>query len=65
MSVLLYKQENDEQTSSPTGSETAGPQRPRSNSGRELTDEVMFVRAYLHSCEPMLQDEHKNRVLQG
>lgn len=40
----VCEQENDEQASSPSGSETPGPQRPRSNSGRELTDEVFCVR---------------------
>lgn len=46
----VYVQENDEQASSPSGSETPGPQRPRSNSGRELTDEVLYhavVHTYL------------------
>lgn len=33
-------QENEDEQASQSGGQTPGPQRPRSNSGRELTDEV-------------------------
>uniref|UniRef100_A0A9J8B0K3 WD repeat-containing protein 44 n=1 Tax=Cyprinus carpio carpio TaxID=630221 RepID=A0A9J8B0K3_CYPCA len=61
---LLFKQENDEQTSSPSGSETAGPQRPRSNSGRELTDEEILASVMIKNLDtgeeiPLIQAEEK------
>lgn len=43
--VLLQE---DEQASGPIG-DALGPQRPRSNSGRELTDEVCFLVSLFHS----------------
>ncbi|XP_076848942.1 WD repeat-containing protein 44-like [Brachyhypopomus gauderio] len=46
---VVTAQENDDPASSP-GIETPGPQRPRSNSGRELTDEVCVPEEY--SCSP-------------
>lgn len=36
----MLQENEDEESSSPGGEQTPGPQRPRSNSGRELTDEV-------------------------
>uniref|UniRef100_A0A667X206 WD repeat-containing protein 44 n=1 Tax=Myripristis murdjan TaxID=586833 RepID=A0A667X206_9TELE len=38
--VVTAQENEEEQASSPSGEDTVGPQRPRSNSGRELTDEV-------------------------
>lgn len=44
MDVFLFSQENEgEQASTQSGGQTPGPQRPRSNSGRELTDEVRLA----------------------
>ncbi|XP_016084640.1 WD repeat-containing protein 44 isoform X3 [Sinocyclocheilus grahami] len=62
--VVTAQQENDEQTSSPTGSETAGPQRPRSNSGRELTDEEILASVMIKNLDtgeeiPLIQAEEK------
>uniref|UniRef100_A0A8C1ACU8 WD repeat-containing protein 44 n=2 Tax=Cyprinus carpio TaxID=7962 RepID=A0A8C1ACU8_CYPCA len=61
---VVTAQENDEQTSSPTGSETAGPQRPRSNSGRELTDEEILASVMIKNLDtgeeiPLIQAEEK------
>uniref|UniRef100_A0A8C2E566 WD repeat-containing protein 44 n=1 Tax=Cyprinus carpio TaxID=7962 RepID=A0A8C2E566_CYPCA len=61
---VMRPQENDEQTSSPTGSETAGPQRPRSNSGRELTDEEILASVMIKNLDtgeeiPLIQAEEK------
>lgn len=38
--AVFFQENEDEQASSESGGQTPGPQRPRSNSGRELTDEV-------------------------
>ncbi|MEQ2188937.1 hypothetical protein GOODEAATRI_020007, partial [Goodea atripinnis] len=38
--VVTAQENEDDQSSSQSGAQTPGPQRPRSNSGRELTDEV-------------------------
>ncbi|KTG37506.1 hypothetical protein cypCar_00000488 [Cyprinus carpio] len=62
--VVTAQQENDEQTSSPSGSETAGPQRPRSNSGRELTDEEILASVMIKNLDtgeeiPLIQAEEK------
>uniref|UniRef100_A0A8C1ZFT6 WD repeat-containing protein 44 n=1 Tax=Cyprinus carpio TaxID=7962 RepID=A0A8C1ZFT6_CYPCA len=61
---VVTAQENDEQTSSPSGSETAGPQRPRSNSGRELTDEEILASVMIKNLDtgeeiPLIQAEEK------
>ncbi|XP_016348342.1 WD repeat-containing protein 44-like isoform X3 [Sinocyclocheilus anshuiensis] len=62
--VVTAQQENDEQTSSPSGSETTGPQRPRSNSGRELTDEEILASVMIKNLDtgeeiPLIQAEEK------
>uniref|UniRef100_A0A671RAB6 WD repeat-containing protein 44 n=1 Tax=Sinocyclocheilus anshuiensis TaxID=1608454 RepID=A0A671RAB6_9TELE len=53
-----------QQTSSPSGSETTGPQRPRSNSGRELTDEEILASVMIKNLDtgeeiPLIQAEEK------
>lgn len=53
---FFLKENEDEQAPSQGGGQTPGPQRPRSNSGRELTDEVSlnlppfpnFLHTYIH-----------------
>ena len=55
--LLFFFQENeDEQASSQSEGQTPGPQRPRSNSGRELTDEVSHLRP-LHNQTPACASE--------
>ncbi|XP_066515066.1 WD repeat-containing protein 44 [Hoplias malabaricus] len=61
---VVTAQENDEQASSPSGSETPGPQRPRSNSGRELTDEEILASVMIKNLDtgeeiPLIQAEEK------
>ncbi|XP_051531636.1 WD repeat-containing protein 44-like [Myxocyprinus asiaticus] len=61
---VVTAQENDEQASSPCGSETPGPQRPRSNSGRELTDEEILASVMIKNLDtgeeiPLIQAEEK------
>ncbi|XP_063060255.1 WD repeat-containing protein 44 [Engraulis encrasicolus] len=61
---LVTAQENDEQECSPSGSETPGPQRPRSNSGRELTDEEILASVMIKNLDtgeeiPLIQAEEK------
>uniref|UniRef100_A0AAR2KXU5 WD repeat-containing protein 44 n=1 Tax=Pygocentrus nattereri TaxID=42514 RepID=A0AAR2KXU5_PYGNA len=61
---IVTAQENDEQASSPSGSETPGPQRPRSNSGRELTDEEILASVMIKNLDtgeeiPLIQAEEK------
>uniref|UniRef100_A0A8B9H855 WD repeat-containing protein 44 n=1 Tax=Astyanax mexicanus TaxID=7994 RepID=A0A8B9H855_ASTMX len=61
---VVTAQENDEQVSSPSGSETPGPQRPRSNSGRELTDEEILASVMIKNLDtgeeiPLIQAEEK------
>ncbi|XP_026885856.2 WD repeat-containing protein 44 [Electrophorus electricus] len=60
---VVTAQENDAQASSP-GIETAGPQRPRSNSGRELTDEEILASVMIKNLDtgeeiPLIQAEEK------
>ena len=50
---LLIKENEDEQTSSQSGGQAPGPQRPRSNSGRELTDEVGVPMCFLLHFYPL------------
>lgn len=42
--IFALQENEDEQAPSQSGEQAAGPQRPRSNSGRELTDEVRASR---------------------
>ncbi|KAL2094229.1 hypothetical protein ACEWY4_008948 [Coilia grayii] len=61
---LVTAQENGEQECSPSGSETPGPQRPRSNSGRELTDEEILASVMIKNLDtgeeiPLIQAEEK------
>ncbi|KAG8008152.1 WD repeat-containing protein 44 [Nibea albiflora] len=53
--VVTAQENEDEQTSSPSGGQTPGPQRPRSNSGRELTDENLDTGEEI----PLIQAEEK------
>ncbi|MBN3301249.1 WDR44 protein, partial [Amia calva] len=52
---VVTAQENgkaaDGQTSASSGSETPGPQRPRSNSGRELTDEEILASVMIKNLD--------------
>lgn len=61
---VVTAQENDEQAFSTSGSETPGPQRPRSNSGRELTDEEILASVMIKNLDtgeeiPLIQAEEK------
>uniref|UniRef100_A0A8C5D978 WD repeat-containing protein 44 n=1 Tax=Gouania willdenowi TaxID=441366 RepID=A0A8C5D978_GOUWI len=62
---MVTAQENeDEATSSQTESQTPGPQRPRSNSGRELTDEEILASVMIKNLDtgeeiPLIQAEEK------
>ncbi|XP_012696914.1 WD repeat-containing protein 44 isoform X2 [Clupea harengus] len=61
---LVTTQENGEQGSGPSGSETPGPQRPRSDSGRELTDEEILASVMIKNLDtgeeiPLIQAEEK------
>ncbi|XP_076848930.1 WD repeat-containing protein 44-like [Brachyhypopomus gauderio] len=60
---VVTAQENDDPASSP-GIETPGPQRPRSNSGRELTDEEILASVMIKNLDtgeeiPLIQAEEK------
>ncbi|XP_018607065.1 WD repeat-containing protein 44-like [Scleropages formosus] len=48
---VVTAQENDEQTLVPSQSEGPGPQRPRSNSGRELTDEEILASVMIKNLD--------------
>ncbi|KAF3705980.1 WD repeat-containing protein 44 [Channa argus] len=61
---VVTAQENDEQASSQSGGQTSGPQRPRSNSGRELTDEEILASVMIKNLDtgeeiPLIQAEEK------
>uniref|UniRef100_A0A8C7I0A3 WD repeat-containing protein 44 n=1 Tax=Oncorhynchus kisutch TaxID=8019 RepID=A0A8C7I0A3_ONCKI len=62
--IGVFPQENeDEQASSPIG-DPLGPQRPRSNSGRELTDEEILASVMIKNLDtgeeiPLIQAEEK------
>ncbi|TSP36065.1 WD repeat-containing protein 44 [Bagarius yarrelli] len=61
---VVTAQETDEREPSPSGSETPGPQRPRSNSGRELTDEEILASVMIKNLDtgeeiPLNQAEEK------
>ncbi|TRY57390.1 hypothetical protein DNTS_024969 [Danionella cerebrum] len=62
--VVTAQQENDEQVPNASGDEIAGPQRPRSNSGRELTDEEILASVMIKNLDtgeeiPLIQAEEK------
>lgn len=61
---VVTAQENDERVSSQSGGQTSGPQRPRSNSGRELTDEEILASVMIKNLDtgeeiPLIQAEEK------
>uniref|UniRef100_A0A8C7HZE8 WD repeat-containing protein 44 n=1 Tax=Oncorhynchus kisutch TaxID=8019 RepID=A0A8C7HZE8_ONCKI len=61
--VVTAQENEDEQASSPIG-DPLGPQRPRSNSGRELTDEEILASVMIKNLDtgeeiPLIQAEEK------
>lgn len=54
MLFFSFQENEDEQASSQSGGHTPDPQRPRSNSGRELTDEVRIPLPFFFSLNPNL-----------
>ncbi|XP_038563718.1 WD repeat-containing protein 44 [Micropterus salmoides] len=62
--VVTAQENEDEQASSESGAQTPGPQRPRSNSGRELTDEEILASVMIKNLDtgeeiPLIQAEEK------
>ncbi|XP_071316611.1 WD repeat-containing protein 44 isoform X2 [Trachinotus anak] len=62
--VVTAQENEDEQASSQSGGATPGPQRPRSNSGRELTDEEILASVMIKNLDtgeeiPLIQAEEK------
>ncbi|KAM8742501.1 WD repeat-containing protein 44 [Acanthopagrus schlegelii] len=62
--VVTAQENEDEQASSESGGQTPGPQRPRSNSGRELTDEEILASVMIKNLDtgeeiPLIQAEEK------
>ncbi|KAM9729331.1 WD repeat-containing protein 44 isoform 1-T1 [Menidia menidia] len=62
--VVTAQENDDEQMSSQGGGQTPGPQRPRSNSGRELTDEEILAMVMIKNLDtgeeiPLIQAEEK------
>uniref|UniRef100_A0A1A7Z638 WD repeat-containing protein 44 n=1 Tax=Iconisemion striatum TaxID=60296 RepID=A0A1A7Z638_9TELE len=62
--VVTAQEHEDEQASSQSGGHAAGPQRPRSNSGRELTDEEILASVMIKNLDtgeeiPLIQAEEK------
>uniref|UniRef100_A0A3P8RP97 WD repeat-containing protein 44 n=1 Tax=Amphiprion percula TaxID=161767 RepID=A0A3P8RP97_AMPPE len=62
--VVTAQENEDEQASSPSEGQTPGPQRPRSNSGRELTDEEILASVMIKNLDtgeeiPLIQAEEK------
>ncbi|KAF6728925.1 WD repeat-containing protein 44 [Oryzias melastigma] len=62
--VVTAQENDDEQASSQSGGQTPGPQRPRSNSGRELTDEEILASVMIKNLDtgeeiPLIQAEEK------
>lgn len=62
--VVTAQENEDEQAASQSGEQTAGPQRPRSNSGRELTDEEILASVMIKNLDtgeeiPLIQAEEK------
>ncbi|XP_030636944.1 WD repeat-containing protein 44 [Chanos chanos] len=61
---VVTAQETDEQVTSRSDTEPSGPQRPRSNSGRELTDEEILASVMIKNLDtgeeiPLIQAEEK------
>lgn len=62
--VVTAQENEDEQPSFQSGSPSPGPQRPRSNSGRELTDEEILASVMIKNLDtgeeiPLIQAEEK------
>uniref|UniRef100_A0A3Q3XG39 WD repeat-containing protein 44 n=1 Tax=Mola mola TaxID=94237 RepID=A0A3Q3XG39_MOLML len=62
--VVTAQENEDEQAPSHSGGQTPGPQRPRSNSGRELTDEEILASVMIKNLDtgeeiPLIQAEEK------
>eukprot|EP00064_Thunnus_orientalis_P012692 superscaffoldBa00001978_g12727 len=62
--VVTAQENEDEQASSQSGGQTPGPQRPRSNSGRELTDDEILASVMIKNLDtgeeiPLIQAEEK------
>ncbi|KAF7662054.1 hypothetical protein LDENG_00247960 [Lucifuga dentata] len=62
--VVTAQENEEEQVSSASGGDAAGPQRPRSNSGRELTDEEILASVMIKNLDtgeeiPLIQAEEK------
>ncbi|XP_056140488.1 WD repeat-containing protein 44 isoform X2 [Lampris incognitus] len=62
--VVTAQENEEEQTSVSSGGNTPGPQRPRSNSGRELTDEEILASVMIKNLDtgeeiPLIQAEEK------
>ncbi|KAF3840849.1 hypothetical protein F7725_006711 [Dissostichus mawsoni] len=62
--VVTAQENEDGQASSDNGGETPGSQRPRSNSGRELTDEEILASVMIKNLDtgeeiPLIQAEEK------
>ncbi|XP_029304753.1 WD repeat-containing protein 44 [Cottoperca gobio] len=62
--VVTAQENEDGQASSECGGQTAGSQRPRSNSGRELTDEEILASVMIKNLDtgeeiPLIQAEEK------
>lgn len=62
--VVTAQENDDEQASSESEGQTPGPQRPRSNSGRELTDEEILASVMIKNLDtgeeiPLIQAEEK------
>ncbi|KAK7925511.1 hypothetical protein WMY93_007821 [Mugilogobius chulae] len=62
--VVTAQENEDDQPCSQSGSPSPGPQRPRSNSGRELTDEEILASVMIKNLDtgeeiPLIQAEEK------
>ncbi|KAJ3589528.1 hypothetical protein NHX12_010373 [Muraenolepis orangiensis] len=62
--VTARENEEGEQASTPSGEKPPGPQRPRSNSGRELTDDEILASVMIKNLDtgeeiPLIQAEDK------
>lgn len=62
--VVTAQENEDEEASSQSGGQAAGPQRPRSDSGRELTDEEILASVMIKNLDtgeeiPLIQAEEK------
>ncbi|XP_071754262.1 WD repeat-containing protein 44 [Centroberyx gerrardi] len=62
--VVTAQENEEEQASTAGGGDTPGPQRPRSNSGRELTDEEILASVMIKNLDtgeeiPLIQAEEK------